>query len=195
MRSLKPSNPTLDRLEAGGHVFHGDQVADGFFLAMSNIKIPSFDTAKPSAEASLIFSTITSLCSRGAPIPEVSYAETLSLLKALNPHVLDIHSMSPTHYLAAGSAGVSHFQALLNLLVKNVNLSTIEEFNAVWAVMLHKGGSKPRHLAQSWHCISTCPLVAKAMDLHVYGLHKQQWDEVAAFSMWIISIKWSHSHI
>ena len=88
--------------------------------------------------------------------------------------------MSPTHYLAAGPTGVSHFQALLNMLVKNVNLSTLEEFNAVWAVMLHKGGSKPRHLAQSWRCISTCPLVAKAMDLHVYGIHKQQWDDVAA---------------
>ena len=46
--------------------------------------------------------------------------------------------------------------------------------------MLHKGGSKPRHLAQSWQCISTCPLVAKAMDLYMYGLHKHQWDEVAA---------------
>ena len=79
--------------------------------------------------------------------------------------------MSPTHYLEASPTGVSHFQGLLNILVKNVNLSTIEEFNAVWTVMLHMGGSKPRQLAQSWRCISTCPLVAKDMDLHIFNLH------------------------
>ena len=179
-RSLKPANPSLDKLEAGGHVFLGDKVADGFFLAMTNLKDPPADLARPSAEASLIYSTIISLCSQSSPIPELSYSETLSLLKSLNPHVSDIYSMSPTHYLAAGPTGVSHFQGLLNILVKNVNLSTIEEVNAVWAVMLHKGGSKPRQLAQSWRCISTCPLVAKAMDLHVFNLHKQQWNDAAA---------------
>ena len=136
-RSLKPSNPSLDKLEAGCYVFHGDEVSDVFFLSMSNLKNPS--SVDPSPEATLIYSTITSLCSQGSPIPEVSYSETLALLKALNPHVSDIFSMSPTHYLTVGVPGVSHFQALLNLLVHNVNLATLEELNAVWAVMLYKG--------------------------------------------------------
>ena len=80
-RSLKPSNPSLDKLEAGGYVFHGDEVADRFFLSMSNLKNPS--SVKPFPEASVIYSTIISLCAQGSPIPEVSYSETLSLLKAL----------------------------------------------------------------------------------------------------------------
>ena len=84
--------------------------------------------------------------------------------------------MTPTHYFA----GVTHFQVLLNLLLSNVNISTLEEFNAVQTNMMHKGGSKPRHLAQSWRCISTCPLIAKAMDLHVYGLHRLEWEVAAA---------------
>ena len=91
----------------------------------------------------------------------------------------DIFSITPTHYLAVGVCGVTHFQALLNLLVTNVNLATLEEINLAWAVMRHKGGSKPQHLTKSWRCISTCPLVAKAMDLYVFGLHKEEWEAVA----------------
>ena len=146
-RSLKPSNPSLDKLEAGGYVFYGDEVADGFFLAMTNLKNPSLDISTPSVDASLIFSTIISICAQSTPIPESTYSEAFSLLKTLNLHVSDMHSISPTHYLAAGTTGISHFQALLNTLVKNVNLSTLEELNLAWVVMLHKGGSKPRHLS------------------------------------------------
>ena len=46
--------------------------------------------------------------------------------------------------------------------------------------MLHKGGTKTKHLAKSWRCISTCPLLTKAMDLYVFGLHKEQWEAMAA---------------
>ena len=121
-----------------------------------------------------------SLCSQEVPIPEVSYSQTLSLLKSLSPHVADIASITPTHYLAVGVPGVTYFQALLNLLISNVNLVTLKEVNSAWAVMQYKGGSKPRHLAKSWQCISTCPLVAKAMDLYIYGLCKEEWLAVAA---------------
>ena len=116
---------------------------------------------------------IMSLCSQVTTILEVSYNQTLPLLKSLSPHVADISSITPTHYLAAGIPGVTHFQALLNLLISNINLASLEEVNSAWAVMRHKGGSKPSHLAKSWRCISTCPLVAKAMDLYVYNLHKE----------------------
>ena len=119
-----------------------------FFLAMIQLKNPSTQASKPSSQASLIYSTIVSLCSQGTPIPEVSYNQTLSLLKSLSPHIADISSITPNHYLAASISGVSHFQALLNLLISNMNLATLEEINSVWAVMWHKGGSKPCHLAQ-----------------------------------------------
>ena len=52
-RSLRPSNPTIEKLESGGYVFHGEDVADGFFLAMSNLKNPSSSSSKPSSGASL----------------------------------------------------------------------------------------------------------------------------------------------
>ena len=46
----------------------------------------------------------------------------------------------------------------------------------MWAVMLYK----PKHLVQSWRYISTCPLLARAMDLYMFGFHKEQWEDVAA---------------
>ena len=72
-------------------------------------------------------------------------------------------STSPNHYLNAGQASISYFQHLLNLIVKDVNLAILEELNAVWAIMLHKGQGKPRRKAKSWRCISSCPLVSKAI--------------------------------
>ena len=108
------------------------------------------------------------------PIPEISLNHAEDLLKALRPTVADIAGITTIHYLAGGKAGISHFQALFNLIIKNVNVSTLKKLNAAWAIMLYKGGAKPRHLAKSWRCISTCPLLAKAMDLYVYRLHKNQ---------------------
>ena len=127
---------------------------------MIQLKNPSTQASKPSFQASLIYSMIVSLCSQGTPIPEVSYNQTLSLLKSLSPHVADIASITHTHYLATGVSGVTHFQALLNQLISNINLATLEEVNLAWAVMCHKGGSKPWQLAKSWRCIWTCPLIA-----------------------------------
>ena len=99
------------------------------------------------------------------PHSESFFAQALSLLNALKLHVLDIASITPTHYLAMGEPGVIYFQSLLTLLIDNVNLAALEELNAVWAVMLHKERTKPNHLARSWRYISTCPLLAKAMYL------------------------------
>ena len=74
--------------------------------------------------------------SPGSTIPTVNFSQTLALLKSLSATVLDVDSISPLHYLNAGVAGVLHFQALLNILITDVELSTAEQFNAAWAVVL-----------------------------------------------------------
>ena len=75
---------------------------------------------------------------------------------------------------------LKHYSALLNLFISNVNLTSVKELNSAWAVMLHKGHSKPRSHCRSWRCISTCPLVAKALDLYVADLHQDNWASAAA---------------
>ena len=114
------------------------------------------------------------------PIPAISIDEAEMLLKRLRQDVLDLFSISARHYTAGGQAGLLHFAALLNLLIANVNLTSAEELNSAWAVMLHKGHGKPRSSCRSWRCISTCPLVAKALDLYVADLHQDDWTEAAA---------------
>ena len=93
----------------------------------------------------------------------------------VRPDVLDLFSISARHYLKAGPAGHEHFASLLNLIISNINLSTAAELNSAWSVMLHKGHSKPGSLCRSWRCISTCPLVPKALDLYVSDLHSNNW--------------------
>ena len=46
--------------------------------------------------------------------------------------------------------------------------------------MLHKGHGKPRSSSRSWRCISTCPLLAKALDLKVADLHRRNWSNASA---------------
>ena len=93
---------------------------------------------------------------------------------------MDLYSVSTRHFLVAGPAGILHFTFLLNLLIAYVNLTTAKEVNSAWAIMLHKGHGKPRSAARSWRCISTCPLIAKVLDLYVADLHCSHWSSAAA---------------
>ena len=186
VRSLRNKNPPIETLEAGDQVFRGEDVSDGFFFAMHKLKIPSVSTTNPSSNAKMIYETILSKCENATPIPMLSYTQTLSILKSLSPLVADIHSLTPTHFLAAGSIGVEHFKCILNMMIRNVNLATIADINSAWAILLHKGNGKPKNKANSWCCISSCPLFAKAMDSYIFSLHKAQWNAVSAPTQFMV---------
>ena len=116
----------------------------------------------------------------GPPLPSLSTQEAVKLLERVRPDVLDLYSISARHYLMAGTAGHEHFAALLNMIISDINLSTASELNSAWAIMLHKGHGKPRSLCRSWRCISTCPLVSKALDMYVADLHRDNWTIASA---------------
>ena len=113
-------------------------------------------------------------------MPSLSHQDVENLLKRLRPDVLDLFSVSACHYLAAGTPGVEHLTALLNIVITNINLTPAAELNSTWSIMLHKGHNKPRSLCRSWRCISTCPLVSKVLDLYVSDLHRDNWTSAAA---------------
>ena len=177
--------PVIDELHVGDQVYQGEDVPDGFFHALLSLKDPSHPQKKPSPYASKIYNYILQSLEKGPKIPPVSMAQAYTLLKRLKPDVRDLLSSTPNHYLKAGDVGVTHFAAIINLIVDNIKLASIAEFNSVWAILLHKGGHKPRHLSSSWRCISSCPLVAKALDLHVLSMHNDEWDEVQAPSQYM----------
>ena len=98
------------------------------------------------------------------------------ILRGLRKNVNDFYSITALHYLNAGTAGIDHFHFLLNGLISNVNLSSLEELNTVFAHVLHKGHGKDRNNARSYRTISTCPILAKALDIYVRELSMSEWN-------------------
>ena len=109
-----------------------------------------------------------------APILE---AKSLDLLLRLKPKVTDFFSVTPNHYLYAGPLGIRHFTCLINALLNDISSINISEVNRAYACVLFKGHSKDRSLSSSYRTISTCPLVAKALDLHIRDLNVAKWNE------------------
>ena len=94
---------------------------------------------------------------------------------SLSPEVSGIFSLTPHHFINAWLAGQEHFHRLLNLIISDINLSTLEELNAVFAVILYKGHGKDRTSERSYRTISTCTVLAKALDSYIGDLYSGGW--------------------
>ena len=92
----------------------------------------------------------------------------------------DLFSITASHYNNAGIEGAKHFSFLMNLIIQNVNLFSLPELNSVWAMVLHKGHGKARNSDRSYRTISTCPLLAKALDKYIGSLYESGWAAVQA---------------
>ena len=84
-----------------------------------------------------------------APFPFVChvcvYLEYTALGWELGQKLRDLYSISALHYINAGEEGISHFQALLNAIVKDVNNATVEELNTALGLILYKGHKKEKN--------------------------------------------------
>ena len=126
------------------------------------------------------YSSIRKICSSGLKIPQISTKDATEILYKLKPDVNDLYSMTPRHYINAGLEGVRHFCFLMNLIIQNINLFSLPELNSVWAMVLHKGHGKPKESDRSYRTISTCPLLAKSLDIYVGSLYESGWAAVQA---------------
>ena len=88
----------------------------------------------------------------------------------------DVFGVTANHYNYAGPAGWKHFFLLLNCLISDVNFTTIEEVNVVYACILFKSHGKDKNIDRSYRTISSCPVVAKALDLYVRDLNINKWN-------------------
>ena len=103
----------------------------------------------------------------GMKIPPLSPKHSTEILHSLRANVNDFYSITASHFINAGFEGLEHFNFLLNIAIEDVNLSSLEELNSVWACILYKGHKKDRESDRSYRTISTCPLIAKALDFYV----------------------------
>ena len=185
IRSTKTSSTgsKIHALKVSGKIYRGEKVCDGFYDSLSSLKAPNMDPIHSSTSYSRIkadYDLIMKICSSGLKIPPVSVNSTIQLLLSLKPNVNDLNSITPAHYINAGIEGITHFQYLLNSVIDNINLSSLDELNSVWAIVLFKGHGKDRESDRSYRTISTCPVIAKALDQYIGNLFETGWAEAQA---------------
>ena len=106
------------------------------------------------------------------------------MLRSLKKNVNDFFSITPLHFLHAGIDGIEHFKLLMNAVINNINYAGISELNSIYACVLYKGNGKNKIKAKSYRTISTCPLIAKALDSHVRNLSVVDWNQAQALTQY-----------
>ena len=101
-------------------------------------------------------------------------------MNKIKPRVNDFYSITALHYVNGGEQALFHFNYLMNCVINDVNSAASPELNTVHAHILHKGHNKDRSLDTSYRTISTCPLLAKALDVYVRELSIDKMEDVQA---------------
>ena len=186
-RSIKSSKSNaasaIQNLKVNDKVYTGVKVPDGFFDSLSSLKAPDMSPLYNSPhfqETLMDFENILKIARDGSRIPPISPTQATELLHSLKADVNDFFSITANHFINAGFEGLEHFHFLLNIIIEEINLSSLEELNTIWACILHKGHGKDKESDRSYRTISTCPLLAKALDSYVGSLYSDGWADVQA---------------
>ena len=181
--STKPAARKVPFLTVNDKKYPGDKVADGLYDSISTLKMMNKSSLhkSPKYESwSQDYSFILELCRNKQDIPLLSLAQSNKILSRMKPSVKDIWSITPLHYQNAGDEGKVHFNFLLNQVILEINSSSSKELNTVCALLLHKSHGKSRTCDRSYRTISTCPVIAKALDMHIHDLFIHLWNDVQA---------------
>ena len=182
LRACKNGTPTtIQKLTVGDKVYEGEQVADGFFDSMSSLKACDMKHLENDQNLSDHFSNyehIMKLCQDKREIPEITLVKARSILARIKKNVNDFYSITALHYINAGEDGVTHFSCLLNAIILDVNNASIDELNTALGLILYKGHRKEKTSDRSYRTISTCPFLAKSLDLYLRDLYHKCWDEL-----------------
>ena len=183
-RNIKSSKRStagkINKLKVGKKVYTGEAVQDGFYDSISQLKSRDSESLRGDSkftELSSDYLNILEVCKHGSPIPPISERDSFKLMQKMKPDVNDVYGVTVNHFNYAGQAGWKHFYLLLNSLISDVNNTDIEEVNTVYACILFKGHKKDKSSDRSYRTISTCPVLAKALDLYVRDLGIVSWNE------------------
>ena len=133
IKALKKSSvEEIPFLKVGSKTFHGDEVKNGFYESIANLK------AKTNKVDDFNFiddyNNILDICKNKKDLPRISLDESTKILKKMKQSVSDFFSITPAHYINGGEAGMEHFNFLLNCIIDDVNNATIEELNVCYAL-------------------------------------------------------------
>ena len=170
----------IKSLKVGTKVYTEENVADGFYDSISNLKSldeitsPSFDSFATD------YKHIVEICKSARKIPRISPEKASQLLRKIRLSVSDFYSITAAHYIYGGEAALAHFCFLFNAVLDNIELSGIPELNTAHAVVLHKGHNKDKNVDSSYRTISSCPFLAKSIDIYLGELSKDDWNSCQA---------------
>ena len=184
LRSIrKTKTAKIEKLTVGDKVYEGGSVADGFFDSMTALKSCDYDELHNDpylTEHLSNYEHILKICQDNHNIPPISEIKAANILSRMKSHVVDFFSITSLHYRNAGEEGLLHFCSLLNSIIMDVNNATLEELNLALGIILYKGHSKDKTSDRAYRTISTCPFLAKALDLYLRDLYQELWDKCTA---------------
>ena len=191
LRSIRKTNTSsIQTLSVGERVYEDGAVADGFYDSMTALKTCDMSLLSTDPDLSEHFTNyehILKICEADQNIPEISVKSAEKLLRRMKTHVIDIYSVTSLHYLYAGHEGIKHYTALINTFIRNVNNATLDEVNTALGLILFKGHRKPKNCDRSYRTISTCPFIAKSLDLYIRDLYQDLWSEATASTQYLDS--------
>ena len=185
-RSIKAksnSAASVHKLTVHDKEYTGSNVPDGFFDSLSSLKAPDLSSLHATShfqDTLMDYENVLKIARHGLKIPPISPKHSTEILYKLRSSVNDFFSITTAHFVNAGMEGHEHFHFLLNTIINDVNLSSLEELNTIWACILHKGHGKDKESDRSYRTISTCPTLAKALDLYIGELYAVGWADAQA---------------
>ena len=186
IKSTKQHSESLkvSKMTVGDMTYRDEFVPDGLFESIRQLKTKDNcigDTATSSSpDYCAEYENILEICRAGAEIPQISKKRAFEILKGIRKNVNDFFSVTALHYLNAGEAGLVHFHFLLNAIITDINLAGLPELNTIHAHILYKGHGKDRTSERAYRSISTCPLLAKALDIFVRDMSIDDWNSQQA---------------
>ena len=181
-RNKTDDSSKLKALKVGNRTYTEQNISDGFFDSISQLKTLQAVTASSFDRFSEDHRHITEICKSGRKIPKLSLSKAEELLRKIRPGVSDFFSITAAHYINGGVLTIKHFQFLINTIIDAIELAATDELNKIHAIILHKGHKKDKTLASSYRTISSCPFLAKALDIYLGDLSKDDWSLCQASS-------------
>ena len=106
--------------------------------------------------------------------------QSIKLLSKFKKGVKDHYSITVEHYINAGYEGLKHFNYLLNSIITDLNNASVEELNTAHGLIYYKGHRKDKESERSYRTISSCPFLAKGLDMYIRDMCKDLWEDQQA---------------
>ena len=179
IKSLKNARSSkVNKMIVGERTYFGDSVPDGLFHSIETLKTSFSNPPTSYPDYREVYRHIIDICKEGKKIPPITRDKSQKILLSIrkNVNVNDFYSITAQHYVNAGVAGEEHFFFLLNAVITEINLASLQELNNTYACILYKGHSKDKTSERSYRTIFTCPLHSKALDIYVRELSIDAWN-------------------